>query len=302
MVSIAFAKVASINLFPNAVYRTRINFYCFTFQKNFFVKYNNLDIKNWKESDINVDSLWIIDQRDKSGKHSNIYHGNFIPQIPNQLVRRYTKPKEVVIDTFLGSGTTLFECEKLNRKFIGFDINDNIIEFVKDKMSSSTESFSKDYFIDKCDVSNTTTFNKKIAKAYKHLGVVSFQYAILHPPYMDIVKFTDKKEDLSQLNDSNIFIASFLKVVANMYQHLDSERYFSIVIGDVYKNGEVIPLSSLIINAIKQNFKVKLKGIVIKNIEGNRGKLGKGGIWRYRALNSDYYIFKHEYILTFKKI
>ena len=40
---------------------------------------------------INVDSLWLIDERDKSGKHTNVYHGNFIPQIPNQLIRRYTK-------------------------------------------------------------------------------------------------------------------------------------------------------------------------------------------------------------------
>lgn len=266
------------------------------------MKYNDLDIKNWKESDINVDSLWIIDQRDKTGKHSNVYHGNFIPQIPNQLIRRYTKPNELVLDTFLGSGTTLFECEKLNRKFIGFDINDKIIEFVDDKMSNSIESYSKDYFIDNCDVSNTTTFNKKISKGFKYLGESSIQYAIMHPPYMDIVKFTEKKEDLSQIGDENKFIEIFLNVIDSVYQHLNSERYFSIIIGDVYKNGEVIPLSSLIINAIKQKFKVKLKGIVIKNIEGNRGKLGKGGIWRYRALNSDYNIFKHEYILTFKKI
>ena len=55
------------------------------------MKHNDLDLKNWKESDINTDSLWIINQRDKSGKHKNIYHGNFIPQIPNQLIRRYTK-------------------------------------------------------------------------------------------------------------------------------------------------------------------------------------------------------------------
>ena len=43
-----------------------------------------VDLNNWKESDINVDSLWLIDKRDSSGKHSNTYHGNFIPQIPYQ--------------------------------------------------------------------------------------------------------------------------------------------------------------------------------------------------------------------------
>ena len=28
---------------------------------------------NWKEADLNVDSLWIISERDKSGKHANVY-------------------------------------------------------------------------------------------------------------------------------------------------------------------------------------------------------------------------------------
>lgn len=37
----------------------------------------NIDKDNWKEQDINVDSLWIINERDKSGKHANVYHGNF---------------------------------------------------------------------------------------------------------------------------------------------------------------------------------------------------------------------------------
>ncbi len=123
----------------------------------------------------------------------------------------------------------------------------------------------------------------------------------MHPPYMDIIKFTDKKEDLSQISDLTEFVKRFNTVVSNALNYLDKNRYFAIVIGDVYKNSEVIPLGFYILDGIKINFKVKLKGIIVKNIEGNRGKLGKGGIWRYRALKSDYYIFKHEYILVFKK-
>ncbi|MBQ2386766.1 MAG: DNA adenine methylase [Bacteroidales bacterium] len=93
--------------------------------------------ENWKESDINVDSLWLIDERDKSGKHANVYHGNFVPQIPYQLISRYTKEQDIVLELFSGSGTTLFECEKLNRNYIGFDINQDIIDYVKDKMQDS---------------------------------------------------------------------------------------------------------------------------------------------------------------------
>ncbi len=68
------------------------------------MKYNDLNLKNWKKLDINIDSLRLIDQRDKTGNHSNIYHGNFIPQIPNQLIKRYTKENEIILDLFLCSG------------------------------------------------------------------------------------------------------------------------------------------------------------------------------------------------------
>lgn len=55
-------------------------------------KINDLDLTNWKElEDIWTDSLWVINERDKKGKHSNFYHGNFVPQIPNQMIKRYTK-------------------------------------------------------------------------------------------------------------------------------------------------------------------------------------------------------------------
>ena len=262
------------------------------------MKFNNLDLEKWKELDINVDSLWLIDEREKSGKHSNIYHGNFVPQIPNQLIRRFTKENDIVLDTFLGSGTTLFECEKLNRKFIGYDINIEIIEFVKSKMLESNIS---EYDIQECDVTNYEIFEQKIRNSLNKLSSKNVQFAIMHPPYMDIVKFTNLENDLSQISDLKTFIKVFNKVVFNTIDFLENKRYFAIVIGDVYKNSEVIPIAFYVLDNIKRNFKVKLKGIIVKNIEGNRGKIGKNGIWKYRALKSDYYIFKHEYILVFKK-
>ena len=67
-------------------------------------KVNDLNLNRWKEyDDIITDSLWIFYKRDTSGVHKADYWGNFIPQIPNQLLRRYTKKGEWVLDPFLGS-------------------------------------------------------------------------------------------------------------------------------------------------------------------------------------------------------
>ena len=83
----------------------------------FFVSMK-FDKSKWKELDINTDSLWIIGPRAKGGKHENVYHGNFVPQIPNQMIRRYADEGGVVLDMFMGSGTTLFESENLWRDYI----------------------------------------------------------------------------------------------------------------------------------------------------------------------------------------
>jgi len=263
------------------------------------MKYNNIDMQNWKESDINTDSLWIIDERDKSGKHKNIYHGNFIPQVPNQLIRRYTKERDIVLEPFMGSGTTLFECEKLNRRYIGFDINPKMLEYVNESMSDG--AYSENFYINRCNSLDNLEVDKNIEYANQKFHSNRVQFVLMHPPYMDIVKFTEDKNDLSQIDNINAFVKKFKIICENSLKHLEKDRYFAIVIGDVYKNSEVIPLGFYCMDMIKRNFKVKLKGTIIKNIEGNRGKLGVGGIWRYRALNSDYYIFKHEYIYVFKK-
>ena len=87
-------------------------------------KINDIDLNNWKNySDISTDSLWIINKRDSSGNHKGDYHGNFVPQIPNQLLKRYTKKGDWVLDAFLGSGTTAVASILEKRNYIGIELN-----------------------------------------------------------------------------------------------------------------------------------------------------------------------------------
>lgn len=257
--------------------------------------FNDLNLNNWKESGIWTDSLWIINERDKTGKHSNFYHGNFVPQIPRQLISRYTKKGEVVFDPFVGSGTTAYEAETLGRHFIGVDIQKNLVEQLKSKVDN------KKYFseIISGDSSKDSTFNT-INEILKKRKKETVSLAILHPPYADIVKFSNLKDDLSNKESLKEFLDSFNLVVKNTISILEKGRYIAIVIGDKYTSGQWIPLGFYCMNEA-QKLGLTLKSIIIKNMEGNRVKQNKEGIWRYRALSSDYYIFKHEYIFIFKK-
>ena len=54
-------------------------------------------VKQWKNYDhVKTDTLWEFPSRLKEGGHSNEYHGNYIPQIAQQIYERYTKKGDVV--------------------------------------------------------------------------------------------------------------------------------------------------------------------------------------------------------------
>jgi len=257
--------------------------------------FNDLNLDKWRESEIWTDSLWIIPERDKSGKHDGFYHGNFVPQIPRQLISRYTKKGDIVFDPFLGSGTTAYEAESLNRDLIGIDIQKKLIDHVN-KNIEPKDNFSK---LIVGDSAKTETF-ERVGEILKKTENGKVPLAILHPPYADIIKFSDLKGDLSNTKSLREFLEKFTEVLENSIEILEDNRYLAIVIGDKYSAGKWIPLGFYCMNEA-QKLGLTLKSVIIKNMAGNRAKQNKEAIWRYRALANDYYIFKHEYIFLFKK-
>lgn len=259
-------------------------------------KINDINLNRWKEyNDIITDSLWIFNKRDTTGVHSADYWGNFIPQIPNQLLRRYTKKGEWVLDPFLGSGTTLIECRLLGRNGVGIELNKGVLKMTqisvnkeKNKHNVTTKILSGD--------SGAINLKKEMRK----LNINSFQFLIMHPPYWDIIKFSNKKDDLSNAKSVQNFLQLFGQVAKNIYPSLEKGRYCAVVIGDKYSSGEWIPLGFYVMQEMmKQGF--KLKSTIVKNFDQTTAKRNQKELWRYRALAGGFYIFKHEYIFLFKK-
>lgn len=257
-------------------------------------KINDLDMTKWKEyDDIITDSLWIIDKRDKSGNHKGDYHGNFIPQIPNQLMKRYTQKNDWILDAFLGSGTTLIECQKLGRNGIGIDIDPEILEVAKER--ANTEKGNS-----KLEFLNGDSAYINLEETLKKNNIEKVQMILYHPPYWDIIKFNDLKGNLANVDSLQKFIEGFSKVVDNTSKYLEDDRYIGIIIGDMYRNGEWIPLNSYLTQLMLDKGFL-LKSVIVKNINETKAKQNKKAIWRYRALLGGFYVFNHEYILIFKK-
>jgi SAM-dependent methyltransferase len=259
-------------------------------------KINDINLHRWKEyNGIITDSLWVLPKRDTAGAHLAWYWGNFIPQIPHQLMLRYTRKGDWVLDPFVGSGTTLIECRRLGRNGIGIDLNGDVVSRAQEVVKQE-----KNRHAIKTEIVTGDARTIDVRPMLEDFDAKQVQLIVMHPPYHDILSFSDSDRDLSNAKSTDEFLKMFGDALDNVDPVLERGRYFALVIGDKYSKGEWVPLGFYCMSEVlKRNY--SLKSIVVKNFEETRAKRDQKQLWRYRALTGGFYIFKHEYIFIFKK-
>ena len=72
-------------------------------------------------------------------------------QLPIPLMQRIvlmtTEPGDVVLDPFLGTGTTAIAAKSLGRQFIGIDMDPSYAELAESKLTETTESKENEFFV-----------------------------------------------------------------------------------------------------------------------------------------------------------
>jgi DNA modification methylase len=261
--------------------------------------YSDIDLSRWREyPSVITDSLWLFDARARSNGHAYEYHGNYIPQIATQLLTRYTRRGDVVLDLFLGSGTTAIEALTLGRRCVGVELQPSIVADVRRKLRELSPDGGA------CVIAGDSAGSGIRARARRALrawGQSQAQLVILHPPYDGIIRFSDLPADLSNCESTDEFLERFERVARHAFALLEPGRFAALIIGDKYEGGELIPLGFRCLERMNAAG-FRTKSIVVKNIEGNEvGKGRTGNLWRYRALRNGFYIFKHEYVMVFFK-
>ena len=261
--------------------------------------YSDINLKQWRDySHVKTDTLWEFPTRLKDGGHSNEYHGNYIPQIAQQLYERFTQKGDIVLDLFFGSGTSGIEAINMQRRCIGVELKDTLAEAVSEKFTPKQLVTDVNII---CADSTSKEAKDKIQARLDIMGEKKAQFLVLHPPYDDIIKFSDKKEDLSNCSSTEEFYDLFEKVAKNGYDLLEKGRFAALIIGDSYKDSQIQPLGFECMRRMN-NLGFITKSIIVKDIQGNEKAKGKtANLWRYRALAGGFYIFKHEHVLVFRK-
>lgn len=119
--------------------------------------------------------------------HDAKWRGKWSPYIPRNILLRYSKEGDLVLDQFAGGGTTLAEAKLLNRNITRVDVNDVALERCKEKMDFVHEGADGKVYIRKGDARNLDFVPDS-----------SLDLICTHPPYANIIYYSeDIPADLS---------------------------------------------------------------------------------------------------------
>lgn len=233
-----------------------------------------------------TNTVWSFKSRGNWATHNGNYRGNWSPYIPRNVIQRYSKESDSVLDCFCGAGTTGVECKLTNRDFIGIDINPKAIELAKENVDFPIYS-SLPVKID---------FKVGDARNISSINNDSIDLICTHPPYANIIHYTDnQKQDLS-FCEIDEFLNEMSKVAKENYRVLKNNKYCAVLIGDMRQKRHVIPLGFWLIDVyLKAGF--VLKELVVKRQHNCKTT----GFWYKNSVKYNFLLLAHEYLAIFKK-
>ncbi|MEE1056791.1 MAG: DNA methyltransferase [Acutalibacteraceae bacterium] len=243
-------------------------------------------IKKWEPDDFEMETntVWSFPNRGKWATHDAKYRGNWSPYIPRNLILRYSKESDLVLDQFAGGGTTLIEAKLLNRNIIGVDVNPASLARCEEKCDFQRENCGKVYL------------HQSDARNLDFISDEEIDFICTHPPYANIIQYSDDIEnDLSHLKVPE-FLEEMKKVANESYRVLKKEKFCAILMGDTRQKGCMIPMSFEVMK-IFQNAGFTLKELIIKEQHNCKAT----GFWKTNSVKYNFLLIAHEYLFVFRK-
>ncbi|MDI6766273.1 MAG: DNA methyltransferase [Bacteroidota bacterium] len=184
------------------------------------------------------------------------------------LLQRYTKPGDLVVDPMVGSGTTIDVAKELDRKVIGYDI-----------APYRSDIFQND-------------------ARHIPLDDNSVDFVFIDSPYSNNVKYSEHPQCIGKIScEKEEFFDELEKVTKEIHRILKPEKFISWLIGDHWrKNSGFIPVSIKLYQRLCKYFEsIDIICVVRRNQTSNTS------IWHKRAIEFNFYLRGFKYLLIFRK-
>lgn len=220
-------------------------------------------------------TVWDFPQRGSWAVHTGDYRGNWPPQIPRNLLLKYTKKGDLVVDAFVGGGTTLIEAWLLGRRSIGFDVSRLAIQYTKARITEMEKAAQENGrpkpkvdYKPQAELGDALQLCDNLLEMGVHQGEVRLVCA--HPPYLDSIRYTrNNLADLASIKVPDIFYKKMRLFAKQAKKCLAPDGVCAVLIGDVKKKGITEPLGLRTLDCfLNEDF--SLESIIVKKQHRDR--------------------------------
>lgn len=220
--------------------------------------------------EIETTTLWDFPTQNYGDKPhgDNKFNGVTPAFIIWNLVQRYTKEGDLVIDPMCGSGTTVDVCAEENRRGLGFDI----VPYRDD--------------IKQADARNLPVDNE-IA-----------DFVFIDSPYSDNIKYNGHPDNIGKISCENpVFFEELEKVAKEAHRILKIGKYMAWLIGDQEKKKKLVPTGFKLYSILERYFKpVDIVCVTRHNQTSNTP------LWHHRARKYNFYLRGFKYLIIMQKV
>jgi DNA modification methylase len=232
-------------------------------------------------------TVWAFPRRGNWATHKSDWRGNWSPEVARNLILRYSKEGDHLLDCMIGGGTTAIEAKILNRHITCVDVNEEALERTKEALNFEVDNKSKQR-IKKGDARDMAFIKDK-----------EIDFALTHPPYADIIKYSEGKivEDLSNIHSIDKFCDETEKVAKELFRVLKTGKYCAILMGDTRRNKMYQPLAFKVMERfLKVGFTLK------EDIIKRQFNCKATGFWVNKSKEANFLLIMHEHLFVFQKL
>lgn len=184
------------------------------------------------------------------------------------LLKRYTRETDLIVDPCCGSGTTIDVCRDLGRRVRGFDI---------------------------------APFREDIAKADARalpLRDGEADFVFVDPPYSDHIAYSDEEECIGRIEaEDPKYFEEMEKVIREIHRILKLQRYMGLYICDSFKKKKgFVPIGFNVFGILSRHF----RPIDIIAVTRHNKSLQKSQ-WRKASLEQNFFLRGFNYLFIMKK-